>query len=181
MHKYSPEPIICVQVCDNFRYQKWSCDQFDLDGSLVSTHLNFIFLIQSLLTQSLPKLDSQPLGMLKVGNSVPNFQTRIHDETAYSGNRYWLGITIIYMYWLTNHFEYGNQSLLGNDSKSSVKVIFRIKHFWRVTLSEMKLTRGLAEQPVRWEKKICYLNHLVLWSILAQVSNSWFLYCVINN
>ena len=43
MHKYSAEPIIYVQVFDNFRYQKWSRDQFDLDGSIVSTHLNFVF------------------------------------------------------------------------------------------------------------------------------------------
>ena len=68
MHKYSPEPIIYVQVCDNFRYQKWSRDQFDLDGSIVTMHLNFIFLLQSLLKQILPKVDSQPLGILKVGN-----------------------------------------------------------------------------------------------------------------
>ena len=103
MHKYSPEPIIFVQVCDNFRYQKWSCDQFDLDGSIVTTHLNFIFLIQSLLKQSLPKMDSQPLGISQVGNSVLNFETRIHDDTAYFGNRFCLGITVIYL--LTNNLN----------------------------------------------------------------------------
>ena len=107
MHKYSSEPIIYVQACDNFRYQKLSCDQFDLDGSIVTIHLNFIFLIRSLLKQSLSKVDSKPLGIIKVGNSFPHFETCIHDETAYFGNRFCLGITVIYL--LTNNFEFGNE------------------------------------------------------------------------
>ena len=43
MHNWSAGHIINAQVFDNCRYQKWSRDDFDLDGSIVSKHLNFVF------------------------------------------------------------------------------------------------------------------------------------------
>ena len=70
MHKYSPEPIIYVQVCDNFRYQKWSCDQFDLDGSIVTTNLNFIFSISEFTKADFAKSGVQLSGLTTTWNFI---------------------------------------------------------------------------------------------------------------